>query len=466
MTLKEMREQAAKLQDEIRRLADLANDDKHEWSAEDEQKWTTINADFDAQRAKIQRLERAEQIDTEMRQRTPDGVTPEEAASAAFQEEQSRRMRAENADAITPEDRALALQAWCRVQSGLDLTERHQQAADKCGVNVRRGEIAIELPGNFNDVRRQLRRDRIAGIERRDTTYYTSTTANYGGQTVPQGFVYNLERALLEFGGMLEVADVLRTDSGNDMPWPTVNDTGNKGELLGEASDSTDSTVSDKNVSTSSKTLKAYKFSSKLVRATAELLEDSAFNLVEVLGSMLGERIGRVMNDYWTTGTGDSQPQGIVTGAASGKTAASATSIDADEILDLLHSVDPAYRKQAGAGWMMHDNVVLALRKLKDSDGRYLWQDSLQVGEPSRLLGYPATINQSMSSTITASDKVILFGSLKHYKIRMVRQMRLRRLVERYAEYDQEGFVGFMRGDGRLLDAGTHPVKYLEMAAS
>jgi HK97 family phage major capsid protein len=465
MNLKEMREKRGELQAEIRRLAELANDEKHEWSAEDEEAWTKVNAEFDELGAKLDRMNRADDVDKLLKQPDAHGITHEEARSAQHLEEQSRRMQAENSDVITPEDRALAFQAWARAQYGLDLTEAHEAAARKCGVKPTFREIGIDLPGNYDEVRRQLRRDRIGGVERRDT-YYQSTNTGYGGETIPEGFVYNFERALLEFGGMLEVAEVIRTDSGNNMPWPTTNDTSNKGELMGETADSGDSAVTDQGITTSSKTLGAYKFSSKLVRVTAELLEDSAFNMAEVIGSMLGERLGRIMNDYWTTGTGDSQPEGIVDGAASGVTAASATSIDADELLELLHSVNPAYRKAEGVGWMMHDNVVLLLRKLKDSDGRYLWQDSLQVAEPARLLGFPATINQSMSSTITASDIVIVFGALRKYKIRLVRQMRLRRLVERYAEYDQEGFVGFMRGDGLLLDAGTYPVKYLAMEAS
>lgn len=154
---------------------------------------------------------------------------------------------------------------------------------------------------------------------------------------------------------------------------------------------------------------------------------------------------------------------GIVTAAALGKTAASATAIAADELFDLVHSVDPAYRK--GAGFMFHDNVLLTIRKLKDGNGQYLWTAGLQAGEADRILGYGYTVNQHMASAVASTAKTVIFGQLSKYKIRDVRGLRLRRLVERYAESDQEGFVAFYRADGNLLDSGVAPVKYLQQAA-
>jgi HK97 family phage major capsid protein len=282
-----------------------------------------------------------------------------------------------------------------------------------------------------------------------------SLTVGAGGYTIPVGFVRNLELALLAFGGVRQVAEILRTDGYAAMPWPTADDTGNKGALLAEATtigSSVDPTISEV-------VFNAYKFSSKLVKVSAELLQDSAFNLADILGSMLGERIGRIENDYQTTGSGNDQPNGIVTAAATGVTTASATAIAADELIDLVHSVDPAYRP--GAAFMMHDSVIKALRKLKDGEGRYLWVSGLATGMADSLLGYPIVPNQSMASSIAHLAKTVLFGQFSKYKIREVATIRLRRLVERYADTDEEGFVAFTRMDSDLLDAGTHPVKLL-----
>ena len=110
---------------------------------------------------------------------------------------------------------------------------------------------------------------------------------------------------------------------------------------------------------------------------------------------------------------------------------------------------------------MMHDFIVRYLRKLKDGDGQYIWQPGITTGVGDRLFGYPVVINLAMASTITAGDKTVVFGQLKKFKIRDVAEVRLRRLVERYADTDQEGFVAFHRTDSGLLDAGTHPVKHL-----
>jgi HK97 family phage major capsid protein len=304
--------------------------------------------------------------------------------------------------------------------------------------------------GSYRSLQRAQREQRALSVG--------TTTA--GGFTVPQGFVYNLELALLQYGGVRQVADVMRTDSGNDMPWPTVNDTANVGELLSEnttVGSSVDPTFGQV-------VLKAYKYSSKLVLVSREILEDSAFNVAETVGKMLGERIGRIQNVHFTTGDNSAKPQGVVVASTLGVTAASATAIAADELFNLQHSVDPAYRQDPSCGWMMHDNILLAVRKLKDSQNRYLWEPSIQMGVPDKLLNYPITVNQQMQSSIATATRTMLFGALGKYKVRDVKDVRLMKLEERYADLDQVGFVAFLRSDGRMLNAGTNPVKHLVQA--
>jgi HK97 family phage major capsid protein len=109
----------------------------------------------------------------------------------------------------------------------------------------------------------------------------------------------------------------------------------------------------------------------------------------------------------------------------------------------------------------MHDQILLKIKQLKDGFGRYLWQAGLAYGTPDTLDGDPIFINQSMDSTVASTKKTVAYGALKKYKIRDVSSIRLRRLVERYADADQEAFVLFARADGNLLDAGTHPIKYM-----
>jgi HK97 family phage major capsid protein len=187
-------------------------------------------------------------------------------------------------------------------------------------------------------------------------------------------------------------------------------------------------------------------------------MDDSAFELAVILGDLLGERLGRILNEEDTIGTGNSMPEGIVTGSVMGKTAASATAIGATELIDLIHSVDRAYRN--GAAFMMHDLVLAYLRKVQAAtSGEFIFGPGLN-GEPDRIHGYPVVINNDMDSTVAATKKTVLFGQLSKYKIRDVKQIRLRRLTELYAETDQDGFVAFIRHDGKLLNTGGNPVKH------
>jgi len=439
--LKELREKAAALVADIRKMSDLASDAAHQWSPEDEQKWTEVNAAYDALKAQIERAERTEQLEADMAAPAGDTRVGREDVNPGSPAQDAQPAPA----GPTPQQRALSLQAWMRATSGLELRDDHREAAQACGVNLRRNEFEIQLRKDYRSVRAEYR----AAM---------STSDGTGGETIPEGFVPNFERALLAFGGIRRVATVMRTVSGNALPWPTTNDSGNKGALIAENTQD-----AEQGVTTSSLTLNAYKYTSKIVKVPSELLEDSAFNLVTFCGSICGERIGRITADHYAVGTGSSQPNGIVTASTLGVTAASATDLDADEFLDLVHSVDPAYREQGG--WAMHDSVVLALRKLKDGDGQYIWKSGMADGAPDRLLGYPITICQSMAGTIEASAKIALFGQLTKYLIRDVASLRLKHLVERYADYDQDAFIAYSRHDGDLLDAGSHPVKHVIMSA-
>ncbi len=281
-------------------------------------------------------------------------------------------------------------------------------------------------------------------------------TPSGGGYLVPEGFYGTMTEALLDFNAVRGACTIMRTASGNDIPMPTDNDTGNKGALLGENSNTTEQAIT-----FGSLTLGAYKYTSKIVLVSLELLQDSAFDLNAYIARKLGERIGRVTSDHFTTGTGSGQPKGIVSAATLGKTGASGqtSSIIYADLVDLFHSVDPSYRNMPGAGWMMPDTMLKSLRKLVDGESRPIWQPGLVAGEPDTILGKPYFINQSMDAP-AASKKTLLFGDLKSYIVRDVMDVMVLRLVERYAEYGQVGFLAFSRHDGQLLDAGTHPVKY------
>lgn len=280
-----------------------------------------------------------------------------------------------------------------------------------------------------------------------------STSGTAGGYTIPAEFLRDLVRTMKAFGAVQRVARTITTDSGASMPFPAVDDTSNVGAILGE-----NVQVSEQDVAFTQKTLGAFMYTSKLVRVSFQLLQDTGFNLEEELRSMLGERIARILNQHFTTGAGTTEPQGLVTGGTSGVTAASATAVTADEIISLAHSVDPAYRTSGRARFMMRDSAVALIRKLKDTTNQYLWQPSLQAGVPDSLFGYPVEINQDMPA-MTTGLKPIAFGDFyEGYLIREVRGVQILRLEERYADYLQVGFLGFARYDGLVRNAAAYRV--------
>ncbi|MFF9285399.1 phage major capsid protein [Streptomyces griseosporeus] len=271
-----------------------------------------------------------------------------------------------------------------------------------------------------------------------------------GGFTVPDEFRNIMTEAMKAFGGLLSLAEVIPTSTGADLKWPTNDDTANEGEILGE-----NQPAGEQDLSLGGRTLKAHIFSSRQVKLSMALLQDSAFNLEQWVPRKLGERIGRRAARAFTTGTGVDQPEGLTTGAIVGKQGATGqtTSVTYDDLIDLEHSVDSAYRP--GARYLMHDQTLKLIRKLKDSQQRPLWVPIPAPGFPATINGFEYTLDNSMP-TPAANAKTIAFGDFRAgYVIRQVQAVQTLRLVERYAEYLQVAFLGFSRMDGMIQDASA-----------
>lgn len=285
-----------------------------------------------------------------------------------------------------------------------------------------------------------------------------------GGYLVPTGWGGELLEALRAFGGMRNAATVISTAGGNPLPWPTVDETGVEGEIVPE---NTQASGADASFGTTN--LGAYKYSSKIFTIPFELLQDQGpgIDIEAFIRKAAAMRIARITNRHFTVGTGVNQPQGAVTGSASGKIGVTgkAMSFDTDDLVDLEHSVDPAYRSLPGVGWMFHDTTLRFLKKLKDSDGRPLWLPGFTTKEPDSLLGYGYEINQDMP-TMGANAKSVLFGDLSSYMIRDIMQVTLFRFDDSaYVSKGQIGFLAWSRHDGKLVSAGS-PLKHYQHSAS
>ena len=471
--LAELQEKRNALAKQIREFGDRFNSQGKKWKDGEEAKtWEKLNADYDAVMAEMDQARNELSVSTRLEQvaALQDDIDDRRAhaglPNARNGRVGNRRVGGDGSIACTDEHRALAIAGWMRNQYGEEPTARQRNAARIAGIRLGARQLVFDSLSTIGLMDLQHRFNATHPARRTPREFlnapFTTQTAGTGGNVVmPQTMLAALEVNLLAFGGMRQVAELIVTESGEPLQWPTVNDTGNTGVQIGENTDLANSGAGGPVPTFAKVQWSSYKLSSQAMLVPYELLEDAVVDLPVVLGQMAGERIGRLSNTRYTTGTGSSQAKGIVTAATLGVTAAGAAAITFDEIINLEHSVDPAYRN--GAGYMCRDSTVLYLRKLKDSNGQYLWQSGANTGTPDLLNNRPLTVNQDVAA-IATGNKTVLFGQLGKYKIRRVNGIRFYRLEERYRDTDQDGFIMLVREDGNLLDAGTAPVKYLQQA--
>lgn len=295
-------------------------------------------------------------------------------------------------------------------------------------------------------------------INKRGTATQVVGTDSLGGFLVPQEFSNELDVATAFTGEVERLAKKLNTASGGLLDYPTLNDTATDANLVSEGS-----AVTVQDMTFANAQLSAYNYSS-LVKVSQQLLQDSAFDLNAFLVEAMGERIARATNAAFTTGTGSSQPQGIVTGSSLGNTAAGASAITADDILDLIYSIDPSYRNKPGFGLMAHDNIIAAVRALGlgSANDFPIFIPSMEAGQPDRIFGVPVYVNNDMQSSIATGTKTMVAADFSKFVVRNAGGIQMLRLNERFADELEVGFVSWKRSDSKVLD--TRAVKHLIQA--
>lgn len=281
-------------------------------------------------------------------------------------------------------------------------------------------------------------------------------TDSEGGYLVPDEYEKTLVEALEEENIFRKLAHVISTSSG-DRKIPVVASKGSASWVDEEG------TIPDSDDAFNQVSIGAYKLGT-LIKVSNELLNDSVFNLESYISKEFARRIGSKEEDAFFNGNGTGKPVGIFNatgGAEVGVTAASATAITADEIIDLFYSLKAPYRKNAV--WILNDATIKAIRKLKDNNGNYLWQPSLTAGSPDTILGRPV-YTSSYVPTIAAGAKTIAFGDFSYYWIADRAGRNFKKLTELYAANDQTGFVATQRVDGKLIL--PEAIKVLKMKAT
>jgi len=444
MTPKEMRAERVKLHEQAQAINKKARDEKREFSGEEQGQWEKLNSELDRLAHQIERDEREMNLTDDFKRSPLDDTVSDGNPKPDLRGGNKETTK------YTPGD---AVRGWC-LGNTAELTPEMRAAAAAYKINPDSKELRIKLPKKAARSVKEAEQ-RIAEVEQRALSVGTTTA---GGFTVADdtSMYANIELSMLAFGGMRQVSTVLRTDTGGPLPIPTCNDTGNTGAILAE-----NTTTTALDAVFAQLVLDAYKYSSRHILVSVELMQDSAINMDAFMGRILGERLGRITNTHFTTGTGSGQPNGVVTASGLGATGAASVGglFSYVKLVELMHSVDPAYRQGGNVGWMMRDSSVSQARQLVDTTGRPMWEVSMQAGDPDRLLGYPVYINQDVAA-VALSAKSVLFGNFSKYLIREVREIILLRLNERYADLHQVAFLAFMRTDGDLLDAGTDPVKH------
>jgi HK97 family phage major capsid protein len=300
-------------------------------------------------------------------------------------------------------------------------------------------------------------------IETHDVEYHDLTKGGSAGAAVPLGFVGQFYMHLIASAGVRQTnAIVYRTSGGEPLviPKSTVDPTA---AIVAEGVAITPNDPTFSSVTLSANGYKA------LVYVSRELIEDSAIDVEEILGRLLGRAIGQANGTDLVTGTGTSKPLGVANSPVDGSVATWALLVAGatgpDLLQDLFHSINPPYRPQAT--WMMNDATLAALRKLKSTTNEYLVQRSLVADQPETLFGRPVVSDPNFGTGAGTGTRILFGDFSSYYAIRDVGTVRLERSDDFRFANDEVAFRAVLRTDGRqvLNDTTNAAVKALRITA-
>jgi HK97 family phage major capsid protein len=414
MTLHELKQKYNAIAKDMRALNDTIGD--NDWSDEQRTNWKKMKGDLDGLTAKIEREEELRDADNRFTEENAEEFRKQGGANGG------ENGNAEDVGGNVDEQRAQAFDAFLR-HGPTDMTKEQRK-------------VLMEMRAQ------------------------AASPGEKGGFTVPTEMLNRIYEAMKDYGGLAGVSQIMITDSGAPIEWPTSDGTAEEGVLLGENQEATE-----QDVLFGMETLGAKKLTSQVIRVSNELLQDSGINIEAFLASRVGSRIGRGEARYLVKGTGAGtsvQPKGLEASVTQVTTAAANTEFTWKEVNGLIHSVDPAYRRAPGFRIGMNDNTLKMMTEMEDLQGRPLWLPAVAGAAPATILNKQYFVDQAIAD-LGVSAKFMYAGDFQQFIIRRVRSMVLKRLVERYAEFDQTGFLAFHRFDCVLQDVAA--IKALRGAA-
>lgn len=377
-------------------------------------------------------------------EREAKGFTPEERARYDGLKKEYEAL--DERIALLEEDEARAASSARRVggddgKPAEERAARHQEELRSAFIDYMRGAVTK------GDIKPELRAE-----------LFTGTAENQ--IIIPKLVSDQVVHALKSTGSFLEAIDLVITQNAIPYTKATLNTTDKALKKLNEGDANTTDKVQFQGVSIS-----AYDYVTPIFPIHIALLEGTNVDVEATIVEAVAECVRRGLQELATkTGTGSNDIKALLTAATKGVTAASDTAITYDDLVDLMSSVDNAYGNSERGRFMMNSTTKAKIMKIKDDNGNPIFIRDVQTGDVSHILGRRVIVNESMPD-IAASAKPIAFGDFKYYHLRMVQGIRMTVFKEKYADKLEVGFMGHVRADGNLVDAGTHPVKYLEMGA-
>ena len=390
MTILELREKRAKAWEAAKAFLDSHRKENGVLSAEDDAEYTKMEQEITDLGKEIARLERQEALDAELNRPVNKPLTGKPGGRA-------------DAD------------------GGEDKTGRASDDYRKNFWNAMRSKVPMPAVTNALQI----------------------GTDSEGGYLVPDEYERTLVEALEEENIFRQMAKVIKTSSG-DRKIPVVASKGTASWIDEEGA------YPESDDSFGQVSIGAYKLGT-MIKVSEELLNDSVFDLQSYISREFARRIGAKEEEAFFTGDGKGKPLGVLAatgGAETGVTAASATAVTADELMDLYYSLKSPYRKKSV--WVLNDSTIKAIRKLKDNNGQYLWQPSLTAGAPDMILGRPIKTSAYMPA-MAAGAKTIAFGDFSYYWIADRQGRSFKRLNELFAATGQVGFLASQRVDGKMI---------------
>lgn len=344
------------------------------------------------------------------------------------------------------------------VNLGKEIDRRHKQEEIEAALNQPTSQAITNTPadGTLSNKQTGYTKDFWQMMRGRGVVNTLKEGADPdGGFLVPDEFENQLIQKLQEANVLWTISHVIQTNSG-EHKIPVVASEGTAAWLDEEAA------YTESNTRFSQVSLAAHKLGT-LIKVSEELLNDSAFDLMAYLSDEFGRRLGNAEEQAFLTGTGTNQPTGILTdttGTSAGSTAAKTDTLTFDDLIDLFYSLKAPYRQNAV--FLMSDDTIKTIRKLKDKNDQYVWQPSVQAGQPDRILNCPVYTSPYMPN-LAAGNKPILFGDFNYYWIADRQGRTFKRLNKLYAVTGQVGFLGSQRVDAKVILPAA--IKTLAMVA-